>query len=112
MIRLNKKKFEAIKNLYPQTTKRNYSNININNKFKLSKRSFSNLNNNYIKFLESNNTTINKTPSKIISSISMADLTAKNYYNFESNSKFFKKIKKNNNKTSRMLLPNIITKGK
>ena len=114
MIRLNKKKFEAIKKLYPQTTKRNGNNT----KIKLTKRSFSN-NNNYFKFLESNRSTINKTPSKLISSMSMSDLTAKNYYNFESNNKFYKKIKdknKNNNKinnskNSKILLPSILSKG-
>ena len=115
MIRLNKKKFEAIKNLYPQTTKRDGNTL----KIKLTKRSFSNMNDNYLKFLETNKSTFYKTPSKLISSISMSDLTAKNYYNFESNNKFFKKIKEkkiiNNDLTSRnkkILLPNIIAKGK
>ena len=115
MIRLNKKRFEAIKNLYPQTTKRNNSNTSTNNNLKLSKRTFSNINSNYIKFLEKSSNFINKTPSKLISSLSMTDLTAKNYYNFESNNKFFKKIKQNNNnKESRnikTILPNIIAKN-
>ena len=51
--------------------------------------------------------------------MSMSDLTAKNYYNFESNNKFYKKIKdknKNNNKinnskNSKILLPSILSKG-
>ena len=106
MIRLNKQKFKAIKNLYPQAIKKDSANM----KILLNKKSFNNISNNYIKFLEKNNPFINKTPSKLISSISMGDLTAKNYYNFESNNKFFQKIKEKNNKTSRnqkIVLPNI-----
>ena len=110
MIKLNKKKFEVIKKLYPQTTKRSFSI----GKLKISQRNKNNINNNYIKYLESNKSFITKTPSKIISSISMADLTAKNYYNFESNNKLVKKLKEKDNKNSsnnkKILLPNI-TKG-
>ena len=109
MIRLNKKKFEAIKNLYPQTTKRD----NTNRIIKLNKRSFSNSNSNYLKYLENNKSSISRTPSKILSSISMADLTAKNYFNYDSNNKFFKKIKEKANKNTKnntILLPNIISK--
>ena len=112
MIRLNKKKFDVIKNLYPKTTKIEDSNFNIN----FNKRSFSNINSSYLKYLENNKSTFSKTPSKILSSISMSDLTAKNYYNFESNNKLFKKIKdKSYNRTSRnnkILLPNISSNRK
>ena len=112
MIRLNKKKFDVIKNLYPKIPKRENSNFNL----KFNKRSLRNINSNYLKYLENNKSTMCKTPSKILSSISMSDLTAKNYYNFESNNKLFKKIKENNyNRTSRsnnkILLPNITSKG-
>ena len=108
MIRLNKQKFEVIKNLYPKTTK----SENKNKIIQLNKNSFKNINHSYLKYLENNKSSINKKPFKLCSSISMADLTAKNYFNYDSNNKFYKKIKEktNNNSKNNILLPNILTK--
>jgi CRP-like cAMP-binding protein len=102
MIKLTKKKFEVIKSLYPQTTKRNNSMA----KLQLKKNKIDN--NNYKKYFE-NNKLLNKTPSKLLSSISMVDLTARNYYNFESNNKIVQKLKEKDykNKNKKIILPNI-----
>ena len=105
IIKLTKKKFEDIKKLYPQSTKRNNSTF----KMKLKKHSVDN--DNYMKLFE-NNKLINKTPSKFLSSISMVDLTARKYHNFESHDKIVQKLKekKDNNKTffnKYIILPNM-----
>lgn len=103
MMSLNKKNFEAIKNLYPHTTKNKFQEKTI----KPNKRNFSHINENYLKYFGRNT----KIPYKLSSSISMSDFTAKNYYNFQSNKKFFEKLKKNHYKVSsrndKSLLPNI-----
>ena len=106
MMNLNKKNFEAIKNLYPHTTKNKYQEKII----KPNKRNFSHINESHLKYFSRNNSYI-KIPYKLSSSISMSDLTAKNYYNFQSNKIFFEKLMKKKYKVSsrnnKSLLPNI-----
>ena len=106
MMSLNKKNFEAIKNLYPRTTKNKYQEKII----KPNKRNFSHINENYLKYFGRNNS-YNKIPYKLSSSISMSDLTSKNYNNFQSNKNFFEKLIKKKFKVSsrnnKSLLPNI-----
>ena len=106
MMSLNKKNFEAIKNLYPHSTRNNYQEKII----KPSKRNFSHIKESHLKYFSKNNS-YTKIPYKLSSSISMSDLTAKNYYNFQSNKNFFEKLIKKKYKVSsgnnKSLLPNI-----
>ena len=106
MMSLNKKNFKAIKNLYPHSTRNNYQEKII----KQSQSNFGHINENHLKYFSRNNSNI-KIPYNLSSSISMSDLTAKNYNNFQSNKNIFKKLIKTKYKVtsrnSKSLLPNI-----
>ena len=103
MIRLNKNEFDVIKKLYPKKVK--YSFLNSN--FAYTNRNFHG--NNYLKFLESNKNWLSNT-KKLPFSMSMGDLTAKNY-SINTKLNFFNRKKHDNNKKSSLrdnfLLPSI-----
>ena len=108
LINLNKKKFEKIEKLYPKKLIKITKHSNSN--FGYTKHSLSD-DNNYIKFLESNNSFMKKTSTKLILNKSMQDLTARNYH-IESNLiNFNKKSNVNSSKVSYnnklLLLPSI-----
>ena len=106
IIKLNKKNFEKINNLYPYKTKNKYKE----GKITLNKRSFSNVNINYLGYSTRNKSYINNSPFKIMPSFSMSDSTARNYYNFDSNNNLIKRIKENK-RNNKVLFPNINSKG-
>ena len=87
LINLNKKNFEKIEKLYPKKLTKIIKHSNSN--FGYTKHSLSD-DNNYIKFLESNNSFMKKTSTKLILNKSMQDLTARNYH-IESNIIIFNK---------------------
>ena len=103
MIRLNKNEFDVIKKLYPKKVKNSFLNSN----FAYTNRNFHD--NNYLKFLESNKNWLSNT-KKLPFSMSMGDLTAKNY-SINTKLNFFSRKKHDNNKKSSLrdnfLLPSI-----
>ena len=103
MIRLNKNEFDVIKKLYPKKVKNSFLNSN----FAYTNRNFHD--NNYLKFLESNKNWLSNT-KKLPFSMSMGDLTAKNY-SINTKLNFFNRKKHDNNKKSSLrdnfLLPSI-----
>ena len=103
MIRLNKKEYNAIKKLYPKNVKNAYLNSN----FAFTNRNF--YDNNYLKYIESNKNWMNIN-QKLPFSISMGDLTAKNY-TIDTNFNFFNKrnqsINKSQTSNNKFLLPSI-----
>ena len=103
MIRLNKNEFDVIKKLYPKKVKNSFLNSN----FAYTNRNFHG--NNYLKFLESNKNWLSNT-KKLPFSMSMGDLTAKNY-SINTKLNFFNRKKHDNNKKSSLrdnfLLPSI-----
>ena len=103
MIRLNKNEFDVIKKLYPKKVKNSFLNSN----FAYTNRNFHG--NNYLKFLESNKNWLSNT-KKLPFSMSMGDLTAKNY-SINTKLNFFNRKKNVNNKKSSLrdnfLLPSI-----
>ena len=103
MIRLNKNEFYVIKKLYPKKVKNSFLNSN----FAYTNRNFHG--NNYLKFLESNKNWLSNT-KKLPFSMSMGDLTAKNY-SINTKLNFFNRKKHDNNKKSSLrdnfLLPSI-----
>ncbi len=103
MIRLNKNEFDVIKKLYPKKVKNSFLNSN----FAYTNRNFHD--NNYLKFLESNKNWLSNT-KKLPFSMSMGDLTAKNY-SINTKLNFFNRKKHGNNKKSSLrdnfLLPSI-----
>ena len=108
LINLNKKNFEKIEKLYPKKLTKIIKHSNSN--FGYTKHSLSD-DNNYIKFLESNNSFMKKTSTKLILNKSMQDLTARNYH-IESNIiNFNKKSNVNSSNVSfnnkLLLLPSI-----
>ena len=102
MIRLNKNEFDVIKKLYPKKVKNSFLNSN----FAYTNRNFHD--NNYLKFLESNKNWLSNT-KKLPFSMSMGDLTAKNY-SINTKLNFFNRKKNVNKKSSirdNFLLPSI-----
>lgn len=103
MIRLNKNEFDVIKKLYPKKVKNSFLNSN----FAYTNRNYHD--NYYLKFLESNKNWLSNT-KKLPFSMSMGDLTAKNY-SINTKLNFFNRKKHDNNKKSslrdNLLLPSI-----
>ena len=105
MIRLNKNEFEIIKKLYPKKIKK----VNNNPNMGYTNRNYHN--NNYKRYLETNKKYMNNSYN-LLNSLSVGDLTAKNY-SLDVNLNYFKKRNNSNKKisfsNSKFLLPNIKT---